>query len=118
MAKIYSLLGTRIINRLQDLNRTQSWLADQLHISSQAVTKWMQGATEPSFSNLVSMAKILKCSVGYLAGDQQDENIAEVIRLMEAANVEDRSKVLMGAIAVLGVAASEARAIKKAKLYQ
>lgn len=118
MAKVLSIFGMRIKNRLHDLHKTQSWLAGELSVSNQAVTKWMQGASEPTFSNLTAMAKLLLCSVGYLAGDHSDESTAEVVRLMNGARPEDRKKILIGVIAVLGVAESESRSIKKASSYQ
>lgn len=118
MAKKISILGLRIQNRLQDLNKTQSWLAEKIGISNNAVSKWVSGDSDPAFSKLKVISMHLECSVGYLSGDHSDENISEVVRLMEAAPVENRAKVLLGAIAVLGATANEARAIKKASLSQ
>ena len=69
MTKKTSPLGLKVKNRLDEIRETQTWLAEQLGLSNNAVSKWISGASEPKFSNLCDMAKHLKCSVGYLAGD-------------------------------------------------
>ena len=37
---------------------TQEELAEDLHISAQAVSKWESGASDPSTSNLLALAKL------------------------------------------------------------
>lgn len=101
MAKITSLLGLRIASRLADIQKTQGWLAERLGLSDNAVSKWARGNGGPKYSHLMQMAEELKCSVGYLVGDQQDESIAEVVRRMEAVDPEHRKTALIGVIAVL-----------------
>jgi len=101
MEKITSPLGLRIAARLADIKQNQTWLAERLGLSNEAVSKWARGDGGPKFSHLLQMAKELKCSVGYLAGDQSDESIAEVVRRMEAVDPEHRKTALIGVIAVL-----------------
>lgn len=43
-------------------NMTQEYLAEALGISRQSVSKWEQGITEPSTSNLLALAKVFKVS--------------------------------------------------------
>ena len=118
MAKITSLLGLRIKNRLEDIKETQTWLAGKLGLSNNAISKWVSGDSEPKFSNLIDLAKHLKCSVGYLVGDFEDESISEVVRLMESVDKNTRAKALLGVIVVLGTTPSESRSIKKATSSQ
>jgi len=61
-------------------------------VSVNAVSKWEKGG-DPSLSHLRQMAEYLKCSVGYLAGDQGDAKISEVVRLMEELNDQGREAV-------------------------
>lgn len=101
MLKITSLLGLRIAARLADIKQNQTWLAERLDLSNEAISKWARGDGGPKYAHLLQMAKELDCSVGYLTGDQADESIAEVVRRMEAVDPEHRKSALMGVIAVL-----------------
>lgn len=101
MAKITSLLGLRIAARLADIKQNQTWLAERLSLSTEAISKWARGDGGPKYVHLLQMAKELDCSVGYLTGDQADESIAEVVRRMEAVDPEHRKAALVGVIAVL-----------------
>jgi transcriptional regulator with XRE-family HTH domain len=94
--KIETAFGKRIKNRLKDLGgKTQGWMASEMKLSDQAITKWMQGKCDPKLSNLKQMAEVLKCSIGYLAGDIQDETIAEVVRKMEELSPDGRTTILV-----------------------
>lgn len=42
---------------------TQKDLANLLHVSFQAVSKWEHNEAEPSLDTLVEMTKVFKCSV-------------------------------------------------------
>jgi transcriptional regulator with XRE-family HTH domain len=41
---------------------TQEFLAEQMGVSRQAVSKWESGKSEPSTSNLLMLAKLFKIS--------------------------------------------------------
>lgn len=103
MTKITSLLGARIKARLSDLEKSQGWLAGQLKISDEAVSRWIKGDSGPQYSNLLAISRILKCSVGYLVGDQNDDRIAKVVQIMEGLDEAGRDAVLNGVIAVSAV---------------
>ena len=53
-------LGNRIKQRRQDLKLSQEYLADQLGISRQAVSKWESNQSRPNTQNLIDLAEILK----------------------------------------------------------
>lgn len=77
------LLGRRINQRLIALGgrkagRTQSWIAEKLGLTNEAISKWVLGKTEPGLANLRALAKLLECSVGYLGGDEPDDDIAAI----------------------------------------
>lgn len=96
----HSTLGQRITARLQDMDKPQTWLAEKMNLSPEAISKWVLGKTDPKLSNLRMVAGILKCSVGYLAGDEQDASIADAVRIMSALTEDGRRNVLQGVIAV------------------
>ncbi len=44
-------------------NMTQEFVAEQLGVSRQAVSKWENGSAEPSTTNLIAIAKLYKTDV-------------------------------------------------------
>lgn len=60
--------GQRIAERRKALGLTQQRMADALHVTFQAVSKWENGATIPDVTLLVPIAKLLRTSVDALFG--------------------------------------------------
>lgn len=52
-------------HRIQS-NMTQEYIAEQLGVSRQAVSKWETGASDPSTANLLALAKLYGVSPGEL----------------------------------------------------
>ncbi len=88
-----SVRGHRITLRLVVLGKTQGWLAEQLGISDNAVSKWISGKTRPRGKNLELAAKHLKCSQGYLTMDYEDDDIAAVVDMMQRTTKEKRRDI-------------------------
>lgn len=84
------ILGRRIKERLKNLKQTQGWLAEKMGLADNAVSKWILGKSEPSFSNLIKMAQLLKCSVGYLGGDEIIDDVAEIVEMARKMEPEAR----------------------------
>lgn len=59
---------------------SQAELADQLHISRQAISKWEKGEAEPDISRLITLAGIFSVPLDYLLSGRQaaDEIILEL----------------------------------------
>jgi len=85
-----NILGRRIKKRLRALNKTQGWLAEKLDVTDNAISKWIKGDSGPTFSNLKAMGKVLECSVGYLAGDETDEDVAAIELIARQMDGETR----------------------------
>ena len=62
-------LGIAIKNHRQRCQRTQEFVAESLGVSRQAVSKWENGASDPSASNLIALAKLFKISPEELLQD-------------------------------------------------
>lgn len=59
----------QIIRRLRkERNLTQEELAEQLNITSQAVSKWESGASLPDFSQIVPLANLFGVPTDVLFG--------------------------------------------------
>ncbi len=61
-------IGTIIMTKRKSLGYTQQMLADKLHTSFQAVSKWENGKTCPEIDLLPALANVLETSVDSLLG--------------------------------------------------
>ena len=57
-AQVRKSLGEAIRDHRTALNLTQEYVAEQLGVSRQAVSKWENGTSDPSTSNLFALAKL------------------------------------------------------------
>jgi len=74
-------IGKRIAEKRKKLSMTQRDLANRLHITDRAVSRWERGVGMPDVSLLVPLAEVLQCSVDELLTGKQcgvsKENEAE-----------------------------------------
>lgn len=61
-------LGETIKAYRMERNMTQEFVAESLGVSRQAVSKWEMGASDPSTSNLLALAKLYGVSAEELLG--------------------------------------------------
>lgn len=61
-AAVRKSLGETIKAHRMARNMTQEFIAGELGVSRQAVSKWESGASEPSTSNLLALAKLFGVS--------------------------------------------------------
>ena len=59
-------LAERLKSYRIEKRMTQEYVAEQLGVSRQAVSKWENGTSEPSTSNLVALAKLFEVEVSVL----------------------------------------------------
>ena len=64
------MIGEKIKNKRKELNLTQEYLAKELNISRQAVSKWEKGLSEPSMDNLVKLSEIFGVDIDYFKKDE------------------------------------------------
>ena len=57
-AHLCRTLGEALKTRRTACNMTQEFVAEQLGVSRQAVSKWENGSSDPSTSNLLALAKL------------------------------------------------------------
>lgn len=73
------MIGEKIKNKRKELNLTQEYLAKELNISRQAVSKWEKGLSEPSMDNLVKLSGIFGVDINYFKKDKKDEEEKSLI---------------------------------------
>lgn len=75
---IHMTIGQRISDLRKRYSYSQEYVAEQLDVSRQAVSKWETGQTEPDTSNLIALAALFHVTVEYLAvgkvADERAEN--------------------------------------------
>lgn len=59
-------LGETLKQQRIGTNMTQEFVAESIGVSRQAVSKWENGTSEPSTSNLIALAKLFNSSVSDL----------------------------------------------------
>ena len=74
------MIGEKIKNLRKANNMTQEDLAEKLHVSRQAVTKWESGAGAPDISNIEAIAKLFDISVDELLSDGSAINKENISR--------------------------------------
>ena len=62
-------LGEKLKNYRTSCKMTQEFVAEQIGVSRQAVSKWENGTSDPSTSNLFALAKLFGISVEELLHD-------------------------------------------------
>ena len=70
-SKIKKTLGEALKTHRINCNMTQEFVAESLGVSRQAVSKWENGSSDPSTSNLIALAKLFGVSVEELLGEIQ-----------------------------------------------
>lgn len=70
-------IGKRISELRKKYSYSQEYIASQLGVSRQAVSKWETDQTAPDTNNLIALAKLFDVSVEYLAigNVKEEENI-------------------------------------------
>ena len=66
-------IGNRIRNLRKELNYSQEYVAEQLSVSRQAVSKWEKDISSPDTNNLIQLATLLNTTVEYLASGKDDD---------------------------------------------
>lgn len=55
--------GEKISRLRKENNLTQEALADKLHVSRQAVSKWKSNITFPEIDKIIEISRIFNCSI-------------------------------------------------------
>ena len=72
-AVVKKTLGETIKAYRMERNMTQEFVAESLGVSRQAVSKWEMGASDPSTSNLLALAKLYGVSAEELLRCTEEE---------------------------------------------
>lgn len=96
-------LGDKILSLRRQRGLSQEELADKLHVSRQAVSRWEVGSALPDASNLLQLSRLFGVSADYLLNDDMDSD-TPAAKAPESPAPKNRSKVIACCAAALGLA--------------
>ena len=70
-------IGERVLQLIHEKGMTQKALAEELNVTSQAVSRWENDEVEPSISTISQMAELFDCSIDELFGKTKAESNIE-----------------------------------------
>lgn len=68
------MIGEKIKNKRKELNLTQEYLAKELNISRQAISKWEKEMSYPSMENLVKLSEIFGVDIEYFKNEKEEKS--------------------------------------------
>ena len=80
-------IGNRIRTLRKELNYSQEYIAEQLNVSRQTVSKW----EKPDTNNIIQLANLLNSTVEYIASGKK-ENTEEVYNSKEKKKLSKKQK--------------------------
>ena len=90
-------IGSKIKEYRNKAGLTQKDLADQLHVTYQAVSRWENDDAEPSFDMLKDMCSILNCSTDDLFGiEKKPEEAPLEPQVVEKVIIKEEQKPVLG----------------------
>lgn len=87
-------LGTKIKEYRTKRGLTQKELAEKLHVTYQAVSRWENGDVEPSVDTILEMTKIFDCSVDELFGKEKTPAPEPEVKVVEKMVVRESKPIL------------------------
>lgn len=94
-----------INNKIKELriskNLTQQQLADELHVTKQAISKWEKGKSIPDITSVELIASYFGVSVDYLINDSIELSNSETVKVIPSKHLSKLNITLISMLAVL-----------------
>ena len=84
-------IGNRIAELRKAKGFTQEYVADQLGVSRQAVSKWEQDQTSPDTKNLIALAQLLDTDISFLAMGTSSRTSSKMDERMFRATIDTKT---------------------------
>ena len=85
-------------------NLTQQQLADQLHVTKQAISKWEKGKSVPDITSVELLSSFFGVSTDYLINDSVEVEKSKITAVISSKHINKLSVVLISALALMFVA--------------
>ncbi len=113
-------IGPKIKEYRNKLGITQKDLADQLHVTYQAVSRWENDDAEPSFDTIRMMCKVFNCTTDDLFGIEKPAVVEEPKPepvVVERVVVKEETKTVLGICEKCGKVIYDPEDLEKPILY-
>lgn len=87
-------IGIKIATLRKEKHMTQKELAEQLHVTDKAVSKWERGMNYPDLALFSSLAKVLETSVADLLELKQNTSDHDLDIISEIAKAEQKQTLI------------------------
>ena len=84
-------IGERIAGLRKQKHLTQIQLAEKLHISDKAVSKWESNKSDPSLEMLIALSDYFKCTIDYLVKGVKPEIINNNVKLYPTREIYSKT---------------------------
>ena len=95
-------------NKIKELriskNLTQQQLADELHVTKQAISKWEKGKSVPDITSVELLSSFFGVSTDFLINDSIEATKPETTTVISPKRINKLSVVLISALALMFVA--------------
>ena len=92
-------------NKIKELriskNLTQQQLADELHVTKQAISKWEKGKSVPDITSIELISSFFGVSTDYLINDSIEETKPETTTVISPKRINKLNAVLISALALM-----------------
>lgn len=86
-------IGNRIAELRKSKGFTQEYVAEQLGVSRQAVSKWEQDQTSPDTKNLIALAQLLDTDISFIAMGTASRDSIEMEKRVLKATMDSKTSV-------------------------
>jgi transcriptional regulator with XRE-family HTH domain len=94
-----------IKNKIKELriskNLTQQQLADELHVTKQAISKWERGKSVPDIASVELLSSFFDVSVDYLINDSTEVTKSETTTIISSKHLSKLNITLISMLALL-----------------
>ena len=94
-------IGNRIRTLRKQLNYSQEYVAEQLEVSRQAVSKWEKDLSSPDTNNIIQLAKLLNSTVEYIASGNKEELEVNYTKNTKNKLSKKQKKIMILVISIL-----------------
>ncbi len=102
MAELKSVIAKNISRLRTSRGMTQLELAEELHYSDKAISKWERGESIPEISTLLAIAKLFGVSIDSLVSDENvSTDIKTVVEHEDDSDRKKRNRAIICAMSIL-----------------
>jgi len=94
-------IGNRIRTLRKQLNYSQEYVAEQLEVTRQAVSKWEKDISNPDTNNIIQLAQLLNTTVEYITSGKSDKTEVEYNLKVKSKLSIKYKKIIIIVISVL-----------------